>query len=429
MCIRDRIVSNNVATAQANTLTIKSPKLELGSVKTSEYVTRLMNTITIPLTQPLRSVNSVCDRIIKKDGLWGVERHFGSKTLNGSEVWSSWATNTTDVYRYAISSLNGVIKKPATFSDVANIKSTRYVAIPTGSTYAKTVGIGVEVNGNLFIYDSTYNTSDVSLFKTWLASNNVTVIYELATPVFEPFSQSIQDQLNKLQSYQGVTNVFTTDPQQPVMIVQYGKTDSSALALYAENVSDSKIDKSKSVNNLITTVEGTVLDGRQGKALSEKIGNLSDLKTTSKTDLVGAVNEVNNNLGYTEMYSGKKDVANATSIYPSATNFTRTVLDAGTDRTVTYIRDTDGRIIFNTAGYYLVTITAVFTINGTGIRRIVANNVQYGACAGTLANEAVLTVTLPIYIPSSGHTIPFNLFQNSGGSLSTDIQIYITKMK
>ena len=66
---------------------------------------------------------------------------------------------------------------------------------------------------------------------------------------------------------------------------------------------DSKVNKTSIVNNTLTTAEGTVLDGRVGKTISDKIGDLSSLTTTSKTDLVSSLNEVktsvdevNNNL-------------------------------------------------------------------------------------------------------------------------------------
>lgn len=60
-------------------------------------------------------------------------------------------------------------------------------------------------------------------------------------------------------------------------------------------------------NNLTTTVAGSVLDARQGKILSDnitaaqnalqtQIGDLEDLDTTSKSNVVAAVNELNSNI-------------------------------------------------------------------------------------------------------------------------------------
>lgn len=49
-------------------------------------------------------------------------------------------------------------------------------------------------------------------------------------------------------------------------------------------------------NNLTTTEEGKVLDARQGKELKDQIGDLDELETSEKENLVGAVNELNTNL-------------------------------------------------------------------------------------------------------------------------------------
>lgn len=84
----------------------------------------------------------------------------------------------------------------------------------------------------------------------------------------------------------------------------------------SENVGaklDAKLDKTSIVNNLVTTAEGTVLDGRVGKTISDKIGDLSDLTTASKTDLVGSINEIGNNLNQFGLIP-RGDVAHITEI-------------------------------------------------------------------------------------------------------------------
>ncbi|MBU9739321.1 hypothetical protein [Diplocloster agilis] len=49
-------------------------------------------------------------------------------------------------------------------------------------------------------------------------------------------------------------------------------------------------------NTLTQTEEGYVLDARQGRMLSGKIGNLSSLTTATQDSAVSAINEINNNL-------------------------------------------------------------------------------------------------------------------------------------
>lgn len=139
---------------------------------------------------------------------------------------------------------------------------------------------------------------------------------------------------------------------------------------------------------------------------------------------------VNNNLallGSTECYSGTAPIQNAMSSIPTTTAFTRTVIGT-TDFGLASIRSSDGRIIFNKSGVYLISISANFSINANGVRRLLYSNKMYSCGVASSASEVVLNATMPFYIPSSGHTIPFSLFQNSGGTLNTDVDIYITKI-
>ena len=46
-------------------------------------------------------------------------------------------------------------------------------------------------------------------------------------------------------------------------------------------------------NNLTTTQDGYVLDARQGKSLSDRIGELNALATSNKSSIVNAINELN----------------------------------------------------------------------------------------------------------------------------------------
>ena len=59
---------------------------------------------------------------------------------------------------------------------------------------------------------------------------------------------------------------------------------------------EEKANKTVISNNLTETVAGKALDATQGKALDNKIGVLSNLTTTEKSNLVGAVSEVDNDL-------------------------------------------------------------------------------------------------------------------------------------
>ena len=70
-------------------------------------------------------------------------------------------------------------------------------------------------------------------------------------------------------------------------------------------------------NNLTTTQSGYVLDARQGKSLSDRIGELNALATSNKSSIVNAINELNSNIGSiryiskTVPYDPEKNTADA----------------------------------------------------------------------------------------------------------------------
>lgn len=70
------------------------------------------------------------------------------------------------------------------------------------------------------------------------------------------------------------------------------------------------VTKSQIKNNLTETTTGNILDATQGKILDDKIGVLTNLTTTAKTDLVSATNENVTNIG---LKLAKTDVVNTTT--------------------------------------------------------------------------------------------------------------------
>ena len=271
-----------------NSCTYSKLQLEEGSSVTT-YEQYKGQQVTIPTTQPWRSVNGYYDRPIKKDGLWGVERNVPQVVFDGSVdetvTFAAAQTNTNTVLFQL-----GMIR-PWTSGGNRVVVSNRLITATTDNLWTTTydteslaLGGMARTYVDVRLNKSRLATLDVAGVRAWLAANPITVRYAQETPTYEVLPQPLQDALNKLQSYPGVTNMFTTDPQQPIISVSYGKTDSSALALYAENVSDSKVDKSKSANNGLITEEGFYLDARYGKTLKD------------------GLDVVNNNLGlYTKM--------------------------------------------------------------------------------------------------------------------------------
>ena len=120
--------------------------------------------ITIPLTEPLRSIGDVKDEIVKHDGTWGVLKKISIiESYNGETI------------------------------------TTPYISTTGG------------------------------------LDNGATVIYELATPTFEPFTD--QTPFYGLSSFEGVTNIITDQTIEPTMELEYGKSMVGAYTLENHNTS------------------------------------------------------------------------------------------------------------------------------------------------------------------------------------------------
>lgn len=73
--------------------------------------------------------------------------------------------------------------------------------------------------------------------------------------------------------------------------------NNTSLVDAVNEIDENKIAKTQIKNTLEETIEGSVLDARQGKTLKERIGSLSSLLTTVKTSAIAAINEVVTNIG------------------------------------------------------------------------------------------------------------------------------------
>jgi hypothetical protein len=65
-------------------------------------------------------------------------------------------------------------------------------------------------------------------FKTWLSTHNVEVQAKLATPLDLPCTEEQIDILENLPiTYEGQTNVYSTDEVEPYLKIQYWESDTN----------------------------------------------------------------------------------------------------------------------------------------------------------------------------------------------------------
>jgi len=153
-----------------NGLTIRSTN----GVDTSDKV------VTLPANARLPSLpNEVMDTIEPISGVMNYVQRVGRVILNGSESWSlrTDITNTnTSVFALPFVSLNNTGFCNKFKLRTSNIDEEYFRMLSSFS------------NMNISVFKTQLTAQTAVAFKTWLASNNVTVDYEPTTPIYTPMS-------------------------------------------------------------------------------------------------------------------------------------------------------------------------------------------------------------------------------------------------
>ena len=184
------------ATAQDNNLTILS-----GSKK-----------INVQLNSPLFKLSEVYkDKIMSKDGLWGVERNIKKIVFDGSEDW-------TLINDYKFKNSNTSLFSTE-LPDNLRLKSGLCSHFDVSFDIAAKSNIydGVSFDGNKVYVRimNVRNVTDTDLLQKYLINqkkngNPVTLYYIDETPEFEPFSDEIQNEFNSIDfSHVGFVDKLT----------------------------------------------------------------------------------------------------------------------------------------------------------------------------------------------------------------------------
>lgn len=266
--------------------TFESIQLEEGGTMTAWEPYHEPQSVTIPLDEPLRGIGDVKDKIVWRDGMWGIERQFGMQVFDGSadEAWVAVLNSNGLNYRNGSNFVQSKAKSKGAAICTTLIKNN-------GVTSSRP-GFMIAGNASVLVYSNDFNTSDVSLWTAYLAENPMTIVYELAAPTWEPFPAETQTALNALYTYHGTTTVIVTvDGPDPDITMQYcmqpgAKTNvQSMLDVLAHKVALELIDKNKIVNNLLATDAETILSGALGPIIDQRLTDLMNKYTQLNGDL------------------------------------------------------------------------------------------------------------------------------------------------
>lgn len=158
---------------------------------------------TIPLMEPLHGIGDVRDRIMCRDGVWGIERKYNRMIFDGSEdeIWNDSTTEASDKKRYncKVSGRQADIRHQTALC-------SHFRLIETGTTFKNVCGFTI-ANDYIQLY---LDGRPINEFKAWLQENPTTLVYQLSTPTWEPFPSDTQSALNALTTYTGTSHVTIT---------------------------------------------------------------------------------------------------------------------------------------------------------------------------------------------------------------------------
>lgn len=159
---------------------------------------------SITLTEPLRGIGEYRDRIMCRDGVWGIERYWKSTVLDGNIPYREYNQLTISK---EIRANEGIIKIKPINGLFSNLK---IVAITWDNDK---LGIGCFTSGPV---SNPYRSISLRIpvdadAAEYMAANPTEVIYQpYDSPTWEPFPSATQQALNELTTYAGTTHLTIT---------------------------------------------------------------------------------------------------------------------------------------------------------------------------------------------------------------------------
>ena len=223
-------------------------------------------TAPITLTEPLRGIGEYRDRIMCRDGVWGVERNTGEWIFDGSadEVWRKYE-----------------LRQNAYYIDVQNTVHTGTSIVMADKLIGKVSGTGGSYKDlNVVWLQSTpdyprlyinYLADNLEELRSKLQASPITVIYQLAKPIWEPLPSATQQALNELTTYTGTTHLtITAGGPAPTVTLDYVQDTHKAIEQCqeaAKEYTDTQI--AAIVAALPTATQAAIVDNQTTRLLQE----------------------------------------------------------------------------------------------------------------------------------------------------------------
>ena len=155
------------------------------NVKATNPDNSQQNNITFYIKEPLRGVGDVKDKVYVKEDKVVVERNCSSVTFDGSEgaEWKQYEDVNS-----RLSNVIGFFTEVADIeyrNDIKNILCNCLLTTSYNEKDEEGCKLGGSPHIHIYVPRVELKTQDLDGFKQWLQQNPTTVVYQLATPVYE----------------------------------------------------------------------------------------------------------------------------------------------------------------------------------------------------------------------------------------------------
>jgi hypothetical protein len=178
----------------------------------------------------LNGHNGVQDRIVRKDGVWGIEGNIFSGVITSSNAIMGIAVNR----RFQIALPHLGFPKASSLGYAKGIWLSNKFSCMSMEKARETTEENIICGNNDFVYlRVTDNTTEEELRQ--ILESGVEISYVVAEPTFEPLPTADQIALNSLVSFDGVTYLSFDSEIEPTSLVEYGTSKVGAYTLEVWN--------------------------------------------------------------------------------------------------------------------------------------------------------------------------------------------------
>ena len=211
--------------------------------------------------------NGTKDRLYLSQGHLYLEQNVGKVVFNGTENWKD-----------ELSANAYVTIDDAKGTNLSLVFSDRFIGVTSPSIWGK-IKFG-NTNKNLIFYKGITEKGSLANFQTWLSENNVTVYYELATPVIHDLGEYSIETLTGNSTIRAISNLQPSNMYckyiRDIEGLDVFQTKNDMADYYNIEATESRISATKGVIELSVENNKKLVD-EQGKTI-----NALDKKVTQK---------------------------------------------------------------------------------------------------------------------------------------------------